>query len=58
MTSQGIYWDEALLREENAWATEADDNTEAPGTSELRFKENELMRTVTDVFEHGTIAYL
>lgn len=47
MTSQRTFWEQALLQEEKSWATEADDNTENQGTSELRFRENELKRTVT-----------
>lgn len=40
------------------WVTESDDDTEAPRTSELKFKEDKPKRTAAYVFENSTIVYL
>lgn len=58
LTSQRSFLKEALLREEQWGVTESDDDTEAPRTSELKFKEDKPKRTAAYVFENGTIVYL
>lgn len=40
--SKNILGRGSLLREGKEWAPETDDDTEAPGTSELRFRGDEL----------------